>query len=225
MTETCSAANPTPRYEHDVVEPAILYWGTPVILISTVSESNDVNLMPMSSAFWLGQNAILGLGKRSKTFENLIDVGECVLNLPSADMADMVDRLALTTGRDPVPAAKYEAGYRLVKDKFARAGVTPVPSDTVRPPRVAECPVNMEARVVATSPIADDDPANAGYTAAVEVHVTRIHVHPQIRLPGYEHRIDPDTWRPLIMSFQQFYGLGPRLRSSRLASIDEEYYR
>jgi hypothetical protein len=27
------------------------------------------------------------------------------------------------------------------------------------------------------------------------------------------------------MSFQQFYGLGPRVHSSRLASIDEERYR
>lgn len=44
-------------------------------------------------------------------------------------------------------------------------------------------------------------------------------------LPGTAHRIDPDRWRPLIMSFQQFYGLGPRLHASRLGEIDEEWYR
>lgn len=38
-------------------------------------------------------------------------------------------------------------------------------------------------------------------------------------------RIDPDAWRPLIMSFQHYYGLGGRLHPSRLASIDEEWYR
>ncbi|WP_277602060.1 hypothetical protein [Nocardioides turkmenicus] len=36
---------------------------------------------------------------------------------------------------------------------------------------------------------------------------------------------DPDRWRPLVMSFQQFYGFGERVHPSRLASIDEELYR
>lgn len=55
--------------------------------------------------------------------------------------------------------------------------------------------------------------------------VSRVHVHPDIRLAGTENRIDPDTWRPLIMSFQHYYGLGGRLHSSKLATIDEEWYR
>lgn len=52
-----------------------------------------------------------------------------------------------------------------------------------------------------------------------------MHVHPGIRLPGTENRIDPDAWRPLIMSFQYFYGLGDQLHPSKLAAIDEEWYR
>ena len=39
------------------------------------------------------------------------------------------------------------------------------------------------------------------------------------------NRIDPDRWRPLLMSFQELYGLGGRLRESRLASIPEDLYR
>ena len=50
-------------------------------------------------------------------------------------------------------------------------------------------------------------------------------VAPELRLDGHDHRIDPDRWRPLVMSFQQFYGLGERVHPSRLASIDEELYR
>jgi hypothetical protein len=42
---------------------------------------------------------------------------------------------------------------------------------------------------------------------------------------GRTNRIDPDLWRPLIMSFQRFYGLGPETQASRLATIDEEWYR
>jgi flavin reductase (DIM6/NTAB) family NADH-FMN oxidoreductase RutF len=57
------------------------------------------------------------------------------------------------------------------------------------------------------------------------VEISRVHVHDAIRMPGTDHRIDPDRWRPLIMSFQHFYGLGDRVHPSRLASIDEELYR
>jgi hypothetical protein len=40
------------------------------------------------------------------------------------------------------------------------------------------------------------------------------------------NRIDPDKWRPLIMSFQQFYGLAPhQLHDSELAKIPESLYR
>jgi len=44
-------------------------------------------------------------------------------------------------------------------------------------------------------------------------------------MPGEHDRIDPDKWRPLIMSFQQFYGLGPKLHDSTLAQIPESMYR
>jgi len=208
---------------HDVIDPAILYFGTPVVLLSTVSTEGAVNLMPMSSAFWLGHTGVLGMGTRSQTYRNLADTGECVLNLPSAALVSQVNSLALTTGRNPVPGGKADAGYRYEPDKFGRAGLTPVPADTVQPPRVAECPVNLEARVTRIHELEQDEAP--GGTVAVEVAISRVHVHPDIRLPGTENRIDPDAWRPLIMSFQHFYGLGDRLHPSKLATIDEEWYR
>ena len=218
MTQTQEIAR-----THDVIDPAILYFGTPVVLLSTVSAAGAVNLMPMSSAFWLGHTGVLGMGTRSQTYRNLADTGECVLNLPSAALVGEVNRLALTTGRDPVPPRKAAAGYRYEPDKFRRAGLTPVQADTVQPPRVAECPVNLEARVTRVHGLGEDE-ATAS-RAAVEVAISRVHVHPDIRLAGTENRIDPDAWRPLIMSFQHFYGLAGRLHPSKLAGIDEEWYR
>jgi flavin reductase (DIM6/NTAB) family NADH-FMN oxidoreductase RutF len=210
---------------HVVIDPAILYFGTPVVLLSTMSAAGAVNLMPMSSAFWLGSTGVLGMGTKSQTYRNLVDTGECVLNLPSAALVSAVNSLALTTGRDPVPPAKAGAGYRYVPDKFGRAGLTPVPADTVRPPRATECPVNLEARVTEIHELEKDETGTEANSVAVEVTVTRVHVHPAIRLPGTANRIDPDAWRPLIMSFQHFYGLGDRLHPSKLATIDEEWYR
>jgi len=52
-----------------------------------------------------------------------------------------------------------------------------------------------------------------------------VHVAEVVRLPGHRNRIDRDRWRPLIMSFQQFYGLGGRVQPSTLAEIPEEAYR
>ena len=62
--------------------------------------------------------------------------------------------------------------------------------------------------------------------AAIELRVTRVHAHPDIMMDGASNRIDPDKWRPLILSFQEFYGLTPeRLQRSELGQIPEAMYR
>ena len=61
---------------HATSEPAILYLGTPVVLISTTNADGSYNLAPMSSAFWLGWRCMLGLAAESKTTENMKRTGE-----------------------------------------------------------------------------------------------------------------------------------------------------
>ncbi|MFI9008183.1 flavin reductase family protein [Actinosynnema sp. NPDC053489] len=209
---------------HHRIEPGILYFGTPVVLISSENEDGTTNLAPISSAFWLGWRAVLGLGTKSQTARNLRRTGEAVLNLPSDDLAPAVDRLALTTGVDPVPPSKVRRGYTHVADKFGRAGLTPVPSETVTPPRVAECPVALEVVVEAAHPIAEADEGLRGGVVAFEARVLRVFAHDGIRADAADH-VDPDAWRPLIMSFQRFYGLGPQVHPSALAGIPEHLYR
>jgi flavin reductase (DIM6/NTAB) family NADH-FMN oxidoreductase RutF len=210
---------------HSIIDPAILYFGTPVVLVSSLNPDGSANLAPMSSAWWLGRSCMLGFGARSQTPANIQRTGECVLNLPSVYEAAAVNRLARTTGSDPVPPHKLAMGYRHEPDKFTLAGLTPLASRDVTPPRVAECPVHLEATLEAVHPLAVRDSVRRGALVALEVRVTRIHVAEAVRLEGHEHRIDPDRWRPLIMSFQQFYGLGERVQSSTLAEIPEEAYR
>lgn len=207
------------------IDPAILYFGTPVVLISTLNEDGSPNLAPMSSAWWLGRRCMLGLGARSKTPQNLIRTGECVLNLPSDHLVEMVNRLALTTGSDPVPPHKAQKGYRFERDKFGLSGFTTVDSETVTAPRALECPVQMEARLERVHKLEEDDDQRKGSLVGLEVRVTRVHIDTSIQMDGVENRIDPDKWRPLIMSFQKFYGLGPQLHESTLATIPEEMYR
>ena len=210
---------------HAVLDPAILYFGTPVVLVSSLQPDGSAYLAPMSSAWWLGRSCMLGLGARSQTPANIQRTGECVLNLPSVDLVGAVDRLARTTASDPVPPHKVAMGYRHVAAKFATAGLTPVASDTVAPPRVLECPVQLEATLEAVVPLAIRDPARRGNLVALEVQIVRVHVAESVRLPGTANRIDPTRWRPLIMSFQHFFGLGDAVHPSRLAEIPEESYR
>lgn len=207
-------------------EPPILYFGTPVVLISSMNPDGSSNLAPMSSAFWLGWRCILGLATSSKTTENLKRTGECVLNLPSAAQVDAVDRIALTTGSDPVPEGKQVRGYRTEKMKFETAGLTPLASETVVPPRAAECPVQMEAVVEHWRDLAENDADVRGRTVVFEVRVQRVHLASTILSDGDPNRVDPDKWRPLIMSFAKFYGLGEeQLRTSTLAQVPEHFYR
>lgn len=210
---------------HVAISPAILYFGTPVSLLSTVDEDGRPNLAPNSSVWWLGQTAVVGVAARSQTGRNLMATGELVINLPSTAEVDAVDRLALTTGRSPVSSRKAAAGYRHVADKFGAAGVRPLTSETVAPPRVAEFPVHLEGRVVALHPLGGAASAEDASILAVEVGITRVHVRESLRLAGHPNRIDPLRWRPLLLSFQRFFGRGDETQPSRLSTIDEEWYR
>jgi flavin reductase (DIM6/NTAB) family NADH-FMN oxidoreductase RutF len=180
----------------------------------------------MSSAFWLGWRCILGLATVSKTPQNMIRTGQCVLNLPSEQMVTAVDRLALTTGADPVPAVKVARGYRYEKRKFEIGELTPVRSQTVGAPRVKECPVQLESVVEHVKDLAENDDKVRGRTKIFEVRVQRVHVRQEILMDGHTDRIDPDKWRPLIMSFQRFYGLTPnQVQESTLGQVPEALYR
>jgi flavin reductase (DIM6/NTAB) family NADH-FMN oxidoreductase RutF len=206
-------------------ESPILYFGTPVVLISTINEDGTPNLSPMSSAWWLGWRCMLGLDASSKTTQNIKRTGECVLNLPSADMVAAVDAIARTTGSDPMPDAKQMRGYRTERQKFETAGLTPVPSESVTPPRVAECPVQMEATVTKIGDLSEGDAVFSGFLNTVQVSIERLHLDETIIKDGNPDRVDPDKWRPLIMSFAQFYGLTDgKLRRSELAAIPESSY-
>jgi flavin reductase (DIM6/NTAB) family NADH-FMN oxidoreductase RutF len=198
---------------HKTIEPTILYFGTPVALISTLNEDSTANIAPMSSAWWLGSSCMLGLGSMGKTSDNLIRTRECVINLPSEEQVSHVDRLALTTGKNPVPEKKLGWGYRYEPDKFATGGLTPMPSLEVRPPRIAECPVQMEGIVHEWRPFGKNVSANV-----FEVHIVKLHVEEWLLVEDRARtHIDPQKWRPLIMSFCRFFGVGGEVHPSRLA--------
>lgn len=224
-----------PINTHKSITPAILYLGTPVLLNSTVNENGSYNLAPISSCINLGWRCLLGFEAVSKTPQNILRTGECVINLPSDDQVDAVNRLSLLTGSNPVPPGKKLRGYEFEQNKFERAGLTPIPSETVVAPRVMECPIQLETKLANVHRIMADEYNYSQHERSrectlegilcLEMRVTKVHAHPSIIMDGCPNRIDPNRWKPLIMSFQRYYGLGEEIKSSRLAAIPESQYR
>ncbi|WP_043626495.1 flavin reductase family protein [Nonomuraea candida] len=204
MTTHTPETHPADR--HLVISPSILYFGTPVALLTTENEDSTVNLAPISSAWALGQVVVLGLMRSSQTAYNLSTRPDMVINLPAPEQWPAVERLAPLTGLDPVPDDKREL-YRHERAKFEAAGLSAEPSHLVRPPRVAGCPLQLEARARACRADA------TGRFLIVESHVLRVHAARGIVVPGTDH-IDPSAWSPLIFNFRHYHALGPELGHS-----------
>ncbi|WP_035299042.1 flavin reductase family protein [Brevibacillus thermoruber] len=189
---------------HVTIHPKILYYGTPVILLTTLNEDGSTNISPISSSWALGRYVVLGIGGGSKGLDNLKRHPECVLNIPEAAMWRQVEALAPLTGRDPVPDYKQALGFRHEKQKFAAAGLTAQPAETVAPERIAECPLQVEAAVrhIRT-------PEYDGFFAIVETEVLRVHAREDIVLG--RHHVNPNAWNPLIYNFRHYFGLSPEL--------------
>jgi len=193
------------------IRPSVLYFGTPVALVTTVDERGVANITPMSSTWALGERLVLGLSSQSQGCANLLRGGEAVVNLPDPPLHAAIERIARTTGRTPVPGYKHAMGYRHEADKFALGGFTRVASHAVAPPRIAECPLQLETRLLharGSTPDADDDAHDPGFVI-LELAVVRVHAHPAIVLDGTQH-VDTARWSPLLYVFRHYFGTGER---------------
>lgn len=194
------------------VDLPVLYFGTPVALITTVNAEGASNISPISSAWALGDRYMLGLGAEGQALANLRHLGELVVNLPSSELAAAVEAIAPTTGRTPVPAEKRPA-YRHEPDKWSVGRFTKVASLDVVPPRIGECPVQIEARVVQVVDI------DGGSAVAVEAEVVRVHVFEGILRATEPDRIDTEKWNPLYYSFRHYFAQGARVGANFRADL------
>ena len=110
----------------------------PVVLVST-TRGGRASIMPMSWHTMMEfVPPLVGcvISNRNHTFSMLAATRECVINIPTAEIA----RQAIGCGN--------VSGRRV--DKFARFGLTPMPAARVAAPLVAECYANLECKVVDT---------------------------------------------------------------------------
>lgn len=208
------------RSTHRVIDPSVLYLGTPVYLVGTRNPDGTTNLAPASSHFALGRVIVLGLEEGGQSLDNVRRHAELTVNFPAATQWQHIERLAGVTGKRPIPDNKL-AQYEFEAAKFERAGLTPQSSDLVAVDRVAEAPIQLEARVLRVTP------GVAGIYGMVEAEVVRVHAAHDVTVAGTDH-IDPQAWHPLIYAYRHFFDRGPEVgwtRNSPLAQPPEAVLR
>jgi flavin reductase (DIM6/NTAB) family NADH-FMN oxidoreductase RutF len=119
----------------------------PVALVSTVSRDGVANLAPFSFFSGVGANPPTVLfcpalrpvgspekGERKDTLRNVEETGEFVINIVSEAIAEAANLSAAEVPFDV--------------DEFVLSGLTAIPSEVVRAPRVAESPAQMECKLL-----------------------------------------------------------------------------
>jgi len=191
---------------HIAIQPSILYVGTPVALITTRNADGTTNISPMSSVWALGDRLVLGVSSAAQGAINALRERELTLNFPDPSLWAAVEALGPTTGREDVPAYKVAMGYAYEPDKFACAGLSPQPGETVKPQRIAECPLQIETELLA----AHAPTGEPGGFHIFEARALKVFAHPGVVIPGTQH-VDTGRWSPLLYVFRHYFGTGPRL--------------
>lgn len=136
----------------------------PIGWIGSISADGIANLAPYS--FF---NAVSGApptfvfspgrGGRKDTLANVREIGEFTINIVTEEVAEAMNATSAT--------------HPAEVDEFEAAGLSAVPSLSVRPPMVGECKANIECVVTQIVDIGHPDHGNALVIGeAVEFHVT-----------------------------------------------------
>ena len=139
----------------------------PIAFASTIDAQGRRNLAPFSffNVFSANPPILIFSPARSgrtnttkNTHDNVKEVAEVVINVVTYDM---VHQMSLTS-------SPFDAGV----DEFEKAGFTPIESETVRPFRVKESPVQIECKVLEVKELGQ----NGGAGNLVICEVQKIHI-------------------------------------------------
>jgi len=158
----------------------------PVVLVTSVNSSGKPNIITLA---WAGtvcsEPPMIGLGINPKRYSyTLIDEsGEFVVNIPTTSILKSTDLCGTVSGRDV--------------DKFAETGLSPEPSEKVKPPLIKECPVNIECAVKNKIPL------GSHHLFLGEV----VLVHVDEELLNSSGRIDFTKAAPFVYSMREYWNL------------------
>lgn len=157
----------------------------PIAFVSTISREGIPNLAPFSFFTAVSANPPVvcfcplrrpGSDAYKDTLRNILATREFVVNIVSEEFAEKMNACS--------------ADFPPEVDEFEASGLTPIPSDLVKPPRVAESHVQMECKLYLTMGFGD----LPGSGNLVLGEVVRFHVDDQY---FDDFKIDPDKLRPI----------------------------
>jgi flavin reductase (DIM6/NTAB) family NADH-FMN oxidoreductase RutF len=157
----------------------------PIALVSSLDEKNVRNLAPFSYFTACSSNPPVVVfcpilrpapPQAKDTLRNVLATREFVVNIVSEDFAQGMNATAAQ-----VPPEV---------DEFELSGLTPIPSELIKPPRVGESPIHMECRLLQTVQVSD----KPGGGTLVLGEVLRFHVREDL-IENF--RIDPDKLRAI----------------------------
>ena len=173
------------------IKPHRPVYPTPAGLITSVDAQGQPNIITLGEVFNISitRPVILGIAIRKATYSHglIAECGEYVVNLPTQAIAEQVWACGRVSGR--------------TVDKFALTGLTPLPASVVAPPLIAECPVNIECRVMGIQEIGDHD---LFLGEAVAQHVDQA-------LLDSEGRIRIDRLNGFAFVLGEFWTLGDKI--------------
>ncbi|MCR9252215.1 MAG: flavin reductase family protein [bacterium] len=152
----------------------------PIAFASTIDSDGNVNLSPFSFFNVFSANPsilIFSPARRVRdnttkhTLENAMASKEVVVNIVNHAI---VEQMSLAS-------TEYDLGV----NEFDKAGLTQVPSELVKPPRVKESPVSMECKVLEVKPMGTE--GGAGNLVICEV--VKMHISDEVL--GEDGKIDP----------------------------------
>jgi len=121
--------------EYPLAKAFMLLEPGPVVLVTTSGEKHP-NVMTLTWTMVLDWSPRIALctGAWNYTFQSMMKNQECVIAIPTADLAETVLKVGTCSSRDT--------------DKFAQFGLTAMPAAKVKAPLIQECYANLECQVV-----------------------------------------------------------------------------
>ena len=139
----------------------------PICLASTIDKEGNVNLSPFSFFNIFSTNTPLCIfspvrrerdSSTKHSLENVLEVPECVINIVNYDIVH----------QQSLASVEYGKGV----DEFVKSGLTPIASEIVKPPRVAESPVQLEC--VINEVISFSDKGGAANLIVAEIKLLHV---------------------------------------------------
>ena len=157
----------------------------PIAWVSSISENGINNLAPFSYFNMVGDDPphVMFSTRRDNnsnkdTLNNVLATHQFVVNMVTKDLAEPMNASSATVAAEV--------------DEFELVGVTPIPSEKVKPMRVAESPIQLECELVHHYFLEDHQQGGA---CALIGRVVMIHITDELLLD--EARINNELYKPI----------------------------